>query len=163
MTCRDAAASASAWTLNPALSEDFVQSLEYAGELFLGGVSDPSTDAVHRERPNLTDLHPGAFGESGRPTLEGQREAGARLLTRHRQRNDGSGSFVEDIVADDKNRALAHLLASADGIQIGPADLTSQYSGHESSTSARPSSARRFSWAGLSFAASRAKRVRASR
>src|SRR5262245_8756175 len=126
-------------------------------------MSDPPTDTVHRERPNLADFDPGSLGQPGRLTFESQREAGTRFLACHRQRDDSPGSLVENVVAENKYRALAGLLASPDRIEVSPTNLASQYSGHESSGSARPSSARRFSWAGLSFAASRANRVRAKR
>jgi LuxR family maltose regulon positive regulatory protein len=58
---------------------------------------------------------------------------------------------------------IARLRAEGKITEIGPADLASQYSGHDSKSTARPSSARRFSSRVFSLADSRASRVRARR
>ena len=50
----------------------------------------------------------------------------------------GGVRHVENVVTEDEDRALAGLLTPADRIEVGPANLASQYSGHESSASASP-------------------------
>src|SRR3989442_6164878 len=53
--------------------------------------------------------------------------------------------FRSDIVAQHQYGAAPGLLVAADGVQFSPADVPSQYSGHEAKSAAKPSSARRFS------------------
>jgi hypothetical protein len=88
-------------------------------------VSDPTTETVHGERSNLADLHPRSFRQSGRFTLKSQGKASTGLLTCHGNGDNGSGAFVEDIVTENKDQPLACLLTPADGIEVGPTDLTS--------------------------------------
>src|SRR3989442_15131275 len=70
---------------------------------------------------------------------------------------------MEHIVAQDQDRPEPGLFPAADRIEVGPTNLSPQYSGQESELPARPSSARAFSSSGSSFAHSRAKRVRRAR
>ena len=72
-----------------------------------------------------------------------------------------SRALIEHVVTQDEHGSLARLLVAPDRVQIGPTNLAPQYSGHDSSASANPSSASCFSSSGFSFAASRARRVRA--
>ena len=88
-------------------------------------MSDTPTDTVHRQRSNLADLHPRPFGEAGRLALEGEGKPSARLLTRHRYRNDGPGSLVEDVVAENEDGALTCLFATPNRIEVSPANLAS--------------------------------------
>jgi hypothetical protein len=86
-----------------------------------------------------------------------------RLLTVHCDRDDRAGAIVEHVVAQNENGPLPCLVVTPHGVESGPADIAPQYSGHASRASANPSTASRFSSRGLSFAVSRASRVRASR
>ena len=89
-------------------------------------------------------------------------ESGTRLLAGERQGDDRAGPFVEYIVTENDDRALSGLLAPANRVQISPAYVCSQYSGHVSPVAARPSSASRCSSVGFSFPHSWASRVRSS-
>jgi hypothetical protein len=144
-------------------SQDFIQTIERAGDFLVGGPRKAWPDAIDRQRADLADLDPRPLRQAIGSALERQRESGPRFLTRHRPRNDGARPFVEDVVAQHQNRSPARLLVASNGVQISPADFAPQYSGHDSNASARPSSASRFSSRGFSFADSLASRVRARR
>src|SRR6266480_2049578 len=66
-------------------------------------------------------------------------------------------------MAENQHRAQGRLFASADGIEVGPPNLASQYSGQVSSSRLKPSSAMAFSNFGSSFAHSAASRLRSIR
>ena len=143
------------------LADDFDQSIDNRGQLLLGGPPEPSADAFDRQRPDLADLDPRALGEPWR--IERQREGevctGSRLVRAAAM--TVPDCFVEDVVAEDNDRALAGLFVATSRVQVRPADIAPQYSGHDSPSS--PSSARRCSRAGSSLAHSVASRVGASR
>src|SRR5262245_8457341 len=93
----------------------------------------------------------------------GQRKPGALRLAGDRQRNDGAGVSVQGLVADHEHRPEASLLAAADGIEISPVHLSSQYSGHVDSSPVIPSSASALSSFRSSFLTSTVKRLRRCR
>src|ERR671925_95467 len=95
--------------------------------------------------------------------FERQRKACALRLTRERDGNHGSGAFIENVLAQNQNWTLSCLFSSPYWIQISPADLTSQYSGHSAKSSDSPSSASAFSKVGSSLAHSWARRLFSSR
>ena len=59
-----------------------------------------------------------------------QRKASALRLTGQGNGNDGSGAFVENVLAQNQNWTLSCLFSPAYWIQISPADFAPQYSGH---------------------------------
>src|SRR6266516_6491115 len=92
-----------------------------------------------------------------------QRKTGALGLTAQGYRDHGSGTLVEDVVAEYQNRTQTRLFVPPDRIQVRPANLPPQYSGHVSSSRPRPSSATAFSDFGSSLAHSDASRLRSIR
>src|SRR3990172_688857 len=141
------------------LADDFGKSFQHGSEFFFGGAADALADTCGRERADLADLDPGSFGQFGSGEFKRQREAGSRFLTGERDGDDRSGTFVEDVVAEDQDRAPASLFVTAHRAQVSPTNFASQYSGHSSPLAARPSSAARCSSAGSSLAHSRAHQV----
>src|ERR671936_1432458 len=93
----------------------------------------------------------------------GKRKARPLRLAGDRQCDDGTGVSVQGLVTDHEHRPKAGLLAAADGIEISPVHLSSQYSGHLISSPVIPSSANALSSLRSSFLASTDKRRRRCR
>ena len=89
-----------------------------------------------------------------------KREAGALRLAGQCHRDDGTGAFVEYVVAEYQHWTQAGLFVAAHRIKVGPTNLAPQYSGHASRSRLNPSSASAFSNFGSSFAHSAASRLR---
>jgi hypothetical protein len=79
-------------------ADDLEQPLDDEIELFGGRATQPSANALHRERSNLADLDPGRLRQPGARELEREQEAGARRLDGERNRDDRTRAFVEDVV-----------------------------------------------------------------
>ncbi len=84
----------------------------------------------------------------------------ALWLTGDRHNDSSLGLLIKQLVAKHQDGPKTSLFAPSDRIEIGPVDLSPQYSGHFSPS---PSSASCFSSFGSSFASSRDSRVRFSR
>ena len=95
-----------------------------------GELCDALVQAEDRKRPDLADLHPGSSREARFGDLHGEGKASSLGLTRDRECDDSSRALVEDIMADNQDGATACLFLPLHGIQVGPVDLASQYSGH---------------------------------
>ena len=108
------------------LSDDLGKSFKHSREFFVGGAADPFPDAFSRESPNLANLDPRSFRQFRGAEFTGERETGSGFLTGERHGDDRTRPFVENVVAEDKHRALAGLFMPAHGVQVGPADLPSQ-------------------------------------
>ncbi len=122
---------------------------------------DPRAEAIEGNRSDLRNLHPGGFGQHFRRQRHRQRESSFLGLTCNRHGDYRLGLPVEQVVAEDENRPQPGLLATSDGVQVRPIDLTPQYSGQ--AWSPKPCSASSVSSLGSILANSRASRVRFSR
>jgi hypothetical protein len=106
-------------------ADDFVEAFHDPIDLLHRGACQPPSDAVHGERPDLTDAHPGTLRQARGRTLERQRKAGTGFLAGQGHGNDGAGSLIEDIVADNQHGPAPGLFSAADRIEVGPADFPS--------------------------------------
>ena len=111
-------------------SDNLVQSFNDPTDFLRGCATDHLSYTFDWERSDLTDLDPGLFGKLLGMQFKRKRKAGALRLTRESNGNHGARAFIEDVVAEDQDWAQACLLLPAYRIQVGPADLTPQYSGH---------------------------------
>ena len=144
-------------------SDDLIETLNDLGNLLGLGATEFRPDAFDGKCANLADLDPRAFRQLCRLKLESQREAGALRPACQRQCDDGAGTFIKHVVAENQHRTQARLFATADRVEVGPPNLAPQYSGQASSSCPKPSSASAFSNLGSSFAHSDAKRPRSIR
>src|SRR6516225_455600 len=92
------------------LAQDFVQSVEDAGELFFRGPGQPRADAIDRERADLADLDPRSLRQACRLALQRHGKSRSGFLTRQGYRDDCSGSIVKHIMAENEDRTPACLL-----------------------------------------------------
>ena len=115
------------------VADDLVEPLDEARKLFGRYAPRAFAEPLGGGRANLRALGPRPLGETCRGELDRQREAGARFLTRDRERDHRAGSLVEDLVTQDQHRPLARLVVAAKRIEVRPVDLAPQYSGHAES------------------------------
>ena len=105
-------------------TDNLIQPFDDLVEYFRHSAGQPGADSFNRERANLADLYPRLLWQTSDIKLQGEREAGTLRLARKSYSNDGAGSFVEYIVAKDKNRPCARLLATLYRVEVGPANLS---------------------------------------
>src|SRR5215831_18826663 len=144
-------------------AENLIQTFQHLREFLRRCPTEAPPNPLDRKRTDLTDLHPGALWQAWCGQLERERKSGALRLARQRDCNHSSGPLVEDVVTEDQHRALTGLLRTARGIEIRPADLAPQYSGHPAASKPSPSSAMARSATGSSLAHSSARRRCSSR
>src|SRR5712691_6186001 len=89
--------------------DDLVETFDYGDQFFRRHSADSLPETLDREGANLADLHPGSFRKSAARQLEGQGKPRRLRLARHGHSDDGAGALVEDVVADDEDRAAASL------------------------------------------------------
>ena len=73
---------------NASLSDDFVQSINDAGEFFLRCASEARPNAIDGQSSDLTNLDPRLSTQACRLTFESQRESRARFLSRQGHGDD---------------------------------------------------------------------------
>src|SRR5947207_5562726 len=143
--------------------DDLVQPVDDVSKFFGRSAAELRPDSFGGKGANLTDLDPRSLRQPRRLKLVSQWKTGALGLTAQGYRDHGSGTLVEDVVAEHKYRTQTRLFVPPDRIQIRPANLPPQYSGHVSRSRPKPSSASAFSNFGSSLAHSEASRLRSIR
>src|SRR6266540_3847949 len=121
--------------------DDLVQAFDDAEKLLRRDPTNPLPEALAREGTDLAHFDPGSLWKLALRQLDGQRKTRRRRLARDRHRDDRAGALVEDVVADDQHRAPSCLLSAPRRVEIGPKDVTPQYSGHDSRSTDALSSA----------------------
>lgn len=116
---------------------------------------------IDRDGPNLRNLDPRGFRQHILGKRPRERKSCLLRLARNRHRDYRLGLSIEQVVAENQNGPQSRLFPASDRVQVGPVDLTPQYSGQLRSP--RPCSANCFSSRGLILFSSRASRVRFSR
>jgi len=143
--------------------QDFIQAFDDFGDLHRRKESQTLADMFDRQCPDLADLRPCRLGKPVGPDLERQRKSRLLRLTRQSDSDDGPGPGVENVVAEDQYGPAACLLMATRRIQLGPANLASQYPGHDAKSASMPTSAKSFSSVASSLAHSAANRTPSSR
>ena len=78
-------------------AKNLVQAFEHLRQLLRRGPAEALPDPLGRERPDLTDLHPGTLRQAGRGQLQRERKSGPLRLARQRDRKHRPRPLVEDI------------------------------------------------------------------
>ena len=87
------------------------------------GGADLFADSLDGRGANLADLHPGSFRKIRGLDLMSQRESCPLRLAGESNRDYCTRSFVEDIVAEDEDRAHARVFPTKSGVKRCLADL----------------------------------------
>jgi len=80
-------------------SDDLIESLDDKRKLLRRRATELRANALNGKSPNLADLDPRAFLELWRFQFVSKRKSRALRLAGQRNRNDGTGTLVEHVVA----------------------------------------------------------------
>jgi len=99
-------------------------------KLFGINTADLLANTLSRKGANLTDLYPRSLWWLRLQNFMGQREPSALFLAGERHGDHRARALIENVLAQDKNRTLPGLFSTNRWIQVCPANLTPQYTGH---------------------------------
>lgn len=102
---------------------DVKQTFEDAVDVFFFKVGQFMSEAFSGERPNLTDLDPGGFGELLFREGKCQRKSSPLRLAGDGQSNHSARMGVEDLVTEDEHWPVSGLLFAPGGFQIRPVNV----------------------------------------
>jgi hypothetical protein len=97
-------------------ANDFVQALDNLRHFLWRRSADELSDPFARERSDLANFHPGFFRQSLGVKFERQGETRSLRLARKSNGNDGSGTFIKNVLAENQNWTSSCLLTSPYGI-----------------------------------------------
>ncbi len=98
------------------LAKDFYKPFDDLRNIRRRDAAQPFADPLHRQGSNLTDFHPSGFTKFRYLQCQRQRKPSFLHLAGQRDRDDGAGSGIEDIVAEDEHWTVTRMLMAVDGI-----------------------------------------------